>query len=267
MNIEILSSDKLKAVLVKQTTGIMAETYSCNIEWSDGSVTRSYVKRFVPARNLAIVNEITGYILADGCSLPIPKHVGLINAPGSIFNDESNAYSEICIAVSEVSGTNPVSYYNLGELVKCKELMNMVAGWDKISDALAFDDWVANEDRHLGNIMVSGKGEINLIDHSNLPIDINWSAKQLDPNYLAKSVLAQNLWALNCMPFPVRSKIAKQANSHSSVYTNKQQVLTKWWNTLLKDDPARRQALETFIETRAQKGNARVSANMNILAV
>ncbi|TOL64108.1 hypothetical protein CGH93_21885 [Vibrio parahaemolyticus] len=239
MNIEILSSDKLKAVLVKQTTGIMAETYSCNIEWSDGSVTRSYVKRFVPARNLAIVNEITGYILADGCSLPIPKHVGLINAPGSIFNDESNAYSEICIAVSEVSGTNPVSYYNLGELVKCKELMNMV----------------------------SGKGEINLIDHSNLPIDINWSAKQLDPNYLAKSVLAENLWALNCMPFPVRSKIAKQANSHSSVYTNKQQVLTKWWNTLLRDDPARRQALETFIETRAQKGNARVSANMNILAV
>ncbi len=264
--IEVLASEQLSAIYARQTSGLMAETYACGIQWNDGKETKSYVKRFSNTRKLGLINEVTGYIIAKHCNLPVPQYAGLIKTNPKQFDDESNQYNDWAFVVSSLDGTTPGSFYDISDVQSCKTLMNLVADWDKVSDAIAFDDWVANEDRHLGNIMVAGKNKIYLFDHSNLPITINWQAKQLDPNYIAQSALAINLFALNCTPLPVRSKVAHATNAHVDVYDSVKEELSYWWDVLLEDDPERRAALEIFIESRATLGNNRVCESLRMLA-
>lgn len=264
--IKVLSFEQLFAVYALQTSGLMAQTYACGIRWNDGKETKAFVKRFSTTRTLALVNEVTGYIIAKHCGLPVPLYAGLINTTPEQFDDESAQYSNWAFVVSSLEGSSPGSYYEVADIKSCKTLMNLVAGWDKVSDTIAFDDWVANEDRHLGNIMVAGKNRIYLFDHSNLPITLNWQASQLDPNYMAKSILTDNLYALNCTPLPVKSMVAHATNSHKEVYNCIKQELCYWWDVLLAEDSERREALERFIETRATLGNSRVCESLKMLA-
>jgi len=264
--IEVLSSDQLSAIYARQTSGLMAETYACGIQWNGGKETKAYIKRFSNNRTLALVNEVTGYIVAKYCGLPVSHYAGLINTTPQQFEDESTQYNNWAFVVSSLEGATPGSFFEVKDLQHCKTLMNLVAGWDKVSDAIAFDDWVANEDRHLGNIMVAGKNRISLFDHSNLPITLNWQASQLDPNYTAKSVLANNLYALKCMPLPVKSMVSHATNAHEEVYNSIKQELCYWWDVLLAEDPGRRAALEIFIESRATLGNRRVCESLRMLA-
>lgn len=264
--IEILSPSNLSAIYAKQTSGLMAETYACGINWSNGNHTKSYIKRFSKQRTLALVNEVTGYIIAKYCDLPVPKYAGLIQTIPEQFADDSDQFNEWCFVVSSLEGTTPASFYEIQDLRTCKTLMNLVASWEKVTDAIAFDDWVANEDRHLGNIMVAGRNKIYLFDHSNLPITLNWHPSQLDPNYNAKSILTNNLYALNCTPLPVRSQIAHATSSHACVYDRIKCELNYWWDLLLAEDPIRRQALEHFIGSRAYLGNSRVCDSLRMLA-
>ena len=264
--IDVLSSTQLSVVYSRQTSGQMAQTYACGIQWNDGKETKAFIKRFENQKALALVNEVTGYILAKSCGLPVPSYAGLINTVPQQFDDESATFGNWAFVVSSLEGSTPGSFYDINDIQTCRTLMDLVAGWDRLSDAIAFDDWVANEDRHLGNIMVAGKNRIYLFDHSNLPITLNWQANQLDPSYIAENVLANNLYHLNCTPLPVKSMVAHATNSHADVYRSTVQELTYWWDVLLENDPARRSALEKFISTRANLGNSRVCESLRLLA-
>jgi hypothetical protein len=46
-----------------------------------------------------------------------------------------------------------------------KEIIKTLAGWPFIVDAISFDEWIANHDRNLGNILFDGKEMFVLIDH------------------------------------------------------------------------------------------------------
>ncbi len=264
--INIMAPDQLMAVFGRDKSGHMAATHSCSIQWNDGNQTKAFLKRFSNDRELALVNEITGYIIAKNCDLPVPKYAGLLKTSPEQFNDKNRSFSEWSFVVSELDGSSPGSFYSKKDLINCKALMDLVASWNKVSDAIAFDDWVANEDRHLGNLMIAGKNRIYLFDHSNLPITLNWEAEQLEPNYNADSALAKNLYALKCAPLPIRSRIAHAANYHEEVYSKTAEELCYWWDLLLPHDIERRTALEKFIASRASMGNQRVAANLRLLA-
>lgn len=265
-NIKVLPSDRLVSVYHKETSGQMASTYACRVRWDANNETKAFVKRFAQNDVLGLCNEITGYLIAKASELPVPKFAGLINTKDNQFPASDSSLYEWAFVVSNLPGSTPGSFYQLGDVVKCKSLMNLVAGWSKISDVIAFDDWVANEDRHLGNIMVSGKNNIYLFDHSNLPIQLNWSAKQLDANYEAKSVLLNNLFALGCTPLPVKSKVADATANHEDYYNKVKKELGYWWEILLSKDDERREALEKFIRERAQLGASRVNSELRLLA-
>jgi hypothetical protein len=262
--VEVLPAESLKAILARAPMGDMAETHVCNIEWSDGKITKSYLKRFSRNTWLSLVNEVTGYIIAKGCGLPTAKYAALIKPSPTAFKNDMH---EWCFVVSGAPGENPASFYKLKQTAECTALMNLVAGWNKVSETIAFDDWTANQDRHLGNILVAGKNDIFLIDHGNLPITIDWQAIQLDPHFQSENKLAYILWKLNCAPLPVKSRIAKASKEHIDVFATIKKELLDWWDILLVNDQPRRQALEHFITARAQLGSERISKNFNMLAV
>lgn len=264
-SIQLLSEDSLKAVYLRQESGKMADTYACHVEWDNGVRTNAFVKRFKNTHTLGLVNEITGYILAKGCNLPVPKFVGLIRTSNEHFSDESNIYNEWCFLTSELDGETPLSFYEVNDMEKCQSLMNLIANWSKVHDAIAFDDWIANEDRHIGNIMVAGKDKIYLFDHSNIPINLNWNPKKLDPHYNARSVLTDNLYKMQCT-LPMKSRVASAISLHADVYEKVKEELFYWWDIFLDDDNERRVAIEIFLEKRALLGSERVCDNLRMLA-
>jgi hypothetical protein len=266
-SIELLPQQNLKNISSKQTLGVMAETFACQIEWSDGTIIKSYIKRFKHENIQALANEVTGYIIAKGSNLPIPKYAGIITAPSKFFNDNSQDYAETCYVVSEAPGDNPGSFYEMGMMNECKALMDIIAGWPKISEAIAFDDWVANEDRNLGNILVVDKNNVYLIDHGNLPVKLNWLVNDLIVDFDCDNALAHNLWQLKCAPLPVKARIAASANDQGKIYQNVKSELIYWWGIFFSHDPSIINALEHFFESRANLGSTRVAKNFNMLAV
>jgi predicted unusual protein kinase regulating ubiquinone biosynthesis (AarF/ABC1/UbiB family) len=50
--------------------------------------------------------------------------------------------------------------------------MEKLRDWPRALQAGCFDEWIANADRHHGNILIQGNGNFSLIDHSHaIPID------------------------------------------------------------------------------------------------
>lgn len=264
--IQVLSENQLEAILAKPSEGRIADTHICNINWNDGKTTRAYVKRFRESEQIGLLNEITGYILARHSQLPVPLRAGLIKLNPEAFKD-SSLFGEWAFVISEVSGLTPGSYYNRDALAECKSLMNLVASWSKVSDTIAFDDWIANEDRNLGNLVVAGRDNIFLIDHSNIPFVLNWTAQMLDPNRESKNALALNLWALESTPLPVKAKISSASQSHSLSFSLALKDLDYWWNIFLQNDQRRLRALNDFLQLRAQNSQTRISNNFGLLAV
>lgn len=57
----------------------------------------------------------------------------------------------------------------------------LLAVWKDWATCMTFDEWTANVDRHAGNILFGGPGEIWLIDHSHCFTGPNWNPPDLLP--------------------------------------------------------------------------------------
>lgn len=264
-NIKTLNSTALRAVYSRHPIGEMAYTYACNIEWEEGKTSNAFVKRFQKENELGLVNEITGYILAKACSLPVPKYAALIQTSNNQFDIKDNSFISWSFATSALNGQTPQSLYDLGDITGCKTLLDHIASWKNIAKTIAFDDWIANEDRNLGNIVVEDKNNISLIDHSNIPINLSWKAEELNPLYIATNKLNQSLYNSKC-PLPIKSKISEANSEHIECYQQVQDELTFWWDLLLMKDNERRKAIEFFIKERSILGNKRVNFDLRLLA-
>jgi hypothetical protein len=266
-SIEVLDSTALSAVLNPASDGQMAETYLCNIRWSSGDIEQGYVKIYRKSRNLALVNELTGYLLGKACDLPVPAKAAFLKLPSGVFFDKDPAdpLDEWAFVLKAVPGTSPGSLYEKDLLPECEALLQVVASWNKVSDTIAFDDWIANQDRHAGNILVAGPDDIHLIDHGNLPIKLNWQAIDLDPDFESENLLVHNLKWANVTPLPIKWQIAKAAVKHPEAYQIHLTELRFWWDLLLASDPDRRSTLESFLEIRAISGSARINNQFEVV--
>lgn len=45
-------------------------------------------------------------------------------------------------------------------------LLNILSDWPDINRAIGFDEWIANGDWHIGNILFDGANQFYLIDHN-----------------------------------------------------------------------------------------------------
>ena len=163
-----------------------------------------------------------------------------------------------------MNGKTPQSVYELGDLAGCKQLLEHIASWGSVAEAIAFDDWIANEDRNSGNIIIEDKSNIFLIDHSHFPIDLNWKADLLNPLYKSKNKLNESIYDSNC-PLPIKSKISEANSNHELYYKKAQNELNYWWDLLLLKDKDKRKAIELFLKERSLLGNERVNEDLRLL--
>jgi len=263
MHIEVKPSSDFNSVkIVRAPDGAMAETFSCNINWGPSLDTRSYVKCFSVNKKIAISNEITGYILAKVSGLPVPEKCALIALPKEIIDEFKIRTGEDCFeygfAMMMAAGSTPnaiIKLHDPDEEFAKSIFMDALNKWPQTAKLIAFDEWVANEDRNLGNFIIAPNNNIVVIDHSNLPCVMLWDCSDLVNNkaYLNKLVLIYELCKVNGKSYsiPDDAFINKEASNHASVLSSTIIELESWWDFLL--DQARKAKLKDFLNVRANK--------------
>ncbi|MHA8857197.1 HipA family kinase, partial [Klebsiella pneumoniae] len=203
MHIEFKPSSDFNNVKINRAPdGAMAETFSCNINWGENLDSRSYVKCFSDRKIMAISNEITGYILAKEAGLPVPEKCALIALPQEIKDEFKSRSGEECFeygfAMMMADGSTPNAIIKMhspdGDFAN-SIFMDALNKWPQTARLIAFDEWVANEDRNLGNFIITPNNNIVVIDHSNLPCEMLWECDDLinEKAYTNKLVLIYEL--------------------------------------------------------------------------
>lgn len=271
-SIELLEADSVRRLGGRTADGRMAETYACDISWEDGTQGRGFLKCFPASRSLGVVNELTGYLIAQACGLPVPQRAGIVQLSQTLI-DSMNVKNcpegvyRYAFAVSESPGRSPNSIYaGLPEAVAVAATREILKGWHGLSPLMAFDDWAANQDRNLGNFLIDDKGEIFVIDHSNMPVGICWTADVLVPEGRFRNILIEIMTLGGSIPIE-EGFVVRAAERHPDVYNSVKDELRTWWQAFLGNDPSRREAIESFFRNRAENGSDRLSQTLSIMPV
>lgn len=159
--------------------------YRGQVELADGSEKSCLLKNI---NRIEIVNELLSNLIAIRLGLPIPAAV-LTFVPDR-FNQknqfsEAHTIHEGVIAFASVDVQTPnlaqrvSSAHPLGQQI----ILQALKSWTKKSGLYGFDTWVANVDRHAGNLLLGSNNEVWLIDHGRCFTKENWSPNDLEPNF------------------------------------------------------------------------------------
>lgn len=163
------------------------ETYRGVIEVG-GSRIVAYVK-FAPARQL--VNELFASALGQLAGVKVPRSflvkVSLADYPASPFL-QAIGTDALAFASEEVGRGTVLRRVSVSS---APALAAFFRTWKQWPDAASFDDWIANADRHPGNMLIGSAGEVWLIDHSHAFTGPVWAAADLDPSVSTKNQLCQ----------------------------------------------------------------------------
>ncbi|HGM6877897.1 hypothetical protein [Serratia marcescens] len=265
-SIEVLSQASFKSVLGRPGEGQMALTLLCLIDWPDGIQRQSYVKIFAQNESIGVFNEVLGYLLTKSHDLPVSPKAGILILPegivNGIFNNMGQSVAPIAFVTSKVAGSSPSSYLNIGNMLQFESLKRILDGWDKLHKTIAFDEWVANQDRNLGNLIIDSNSQVTLIDHSNMPVDLVWTPDDLSIDLQPVNKLEM---ALRSTPtLPQKMDIVNGASGQVEALGVVTDEVIYWCDKLLSQSA--KDSLLLFLTKRAVVSKARLSKRLGVLA-
>jgi hypothetical protein len=186
--------------------GNVNDTFRGQILLADQTVHSAIIKD-LDARQLA--NELLVAVLGRALGLPVPdvalgrarpEDLAAIKAP------------QLADASRIVFVSRDVKVPNLTHSIKAnatnpavlQTILDALKDWPALGSLYAFDSWVANVDRHQGNLLFGGRDEIWLIDHGHCFSGAAWQASDLgsDNPYLHKLAL----WLTGCLSLAERRR-------------------------------------------------------------
>ena len=177
------------ATLLTDEKGVN-ETYRGLIEV--GSARLSAYIKLLPDRQL--VNELFASVLGRIAGLPIPRgflvEVRRADYPNSPLMTAHGLTVMPAFAVETVACQSALRRLDLQSPTARESLLR---AWPHWYAAAAFDDWIANADRHPGNLLVGAPGEAWLIDHSHAFTGDKWQPVNLRPEVVTRNQLAQTM--------------------------------------------------------------------------
>lgn len=168
------------------------ETYRGVIEIGPARLS-AYIK-LLPDRQL--VNELFASVLGRLVGLPVPRgflvEIRRTDYPDSPLMIALGLSAAPAFAVEAIACPSALRRLDLQSVAARERLLR---AWPHWYSAAAFDDWIANADRHLGNLLVGAPGEAWLIDHSHAFTGDKWQAVNLRPNVVTVNQLCQAMGA------------------------------------------------------------------------
>lgn len=182
------------------------------------------VVKDLPVREL--FNELFAFLVLHELALPVPRsYVGFVDAslPEVSKAPPDGQGHRVVFASEEIPA--PSLRFTTGlpspstfqeEQFLLDHIVPLISSWKGLGELYAFDEWVANVDRNVGNLLLGPKStksnpEVWLIDHGMAFTSPSWTAGELLPNadYLNKL----SVWATPRLSVDKRQKCLAAAAS------------------------------------------------------
>lgn len=241
MKVEFLPSTSYLGIEVQnpQEIGISEGSHIAAIEFpGDKRPTRSYVK-FCGPEEFCLFYEILGYTLAHYLQLKQPDRAAVVIVPIQKLLDVGAGLPEwipegteympaFCTVEAPVRSIRYI--YNTDDLLRSKyaEIFKKCGSW--YACVAAFDEWLANNDRNGGNILMLSDSVYSIIDHGRL-----FDNKHPNVKRHTKDLISQNL-----MKLVIEEKGAERdidvlkngmtiaSHKHSSATKNSEAEIKQW---------------------------------------
>ena len=178
-----MSEIKLATVLLGAQPfkeGNVSDTFRGQVMLEDQTVRQAVLKDLDLTQ---LCNELLAFALARHVGLPIPDaFLGLVR-PGILPVTKGPAVSggRLVFVSTDVKVPNLTFRLTCADQAGQIDLLNEVAKWADLGRLYAFDAWIANIDRHCGNLLFGNPGDAWLIDHGHSFTGPAWSPPDLDP--------------------------------------------------------------------------------------
>jgi hypothetical protein len=182
-------------------TGNVNATYVGQILLQDGAIRQAIIKD-LDARELA--NELMAAAIALTVGLPMPTPYVAASPVGSLPSNKGPIIQGRQLTFATVDANTP----SLRQLVLYRGIPNFPAlisellNWPGIGLLYAFDSFVANIDRNLGNVLFGGASRVLAIDHGHCFTGPQWAPADLQPDTIFVSKLKD--WLTPQIPLPAR---------------------------------------------------------------
>ncbi len=161
--------------------GNINDTYRGQVLRSNGTIVSAVLKD-VPSKELA--NELVAFVLARLLSLPTPDALLAQVDPQTLATVKGPQTSDgrrLMLASVDVGVPNLQFRYTAADLSGRARLLGAITAWPSLGRLYGFDGWIANIDRHAGNLLFGSGAEAWLIDHGWAFTGPGWSKDSLDP--------------------------------------------------------------------------------------
>lgn len=235
------------------------ETFVGLIQTSSDQL-RAYIK-VLNARQL--VNELICSTLGRSVGLPVPEGF-LVRATASDLPESgilAKHDGEALIFASADVG-RPSLKRRLTES-GAQFLDSLLTTWKRWDVVSIFDEWIANPDRHAGNLLIEGPDRVWLIDHSHALTGPGWTAADLVPERAVRNQVADKCFSR--LTLPERMAVRAKAAQLSSVFglVPPDSALAACYATHLLS-PSDLEAVRTFVGDRVSKLFDLASARLGI---
>jgi hypothetical protein len=154
------------------------ETYRGIVEVGANRIP-AYVK-LLPERQLA--NELAASLIGRLAGLKLPRAFIVL-----VRKEDYPQSPAVQLAGSDLIGfaTEAVGDGSAARRIRLDSpaaVALFLGSWKEWPAAATFDEWIANADRHPGNVLIGQPGEVWLIDHSHAFTGTNWTASSLNPS-------------------------------------------------------------------------------------
>ena len=162
--------------------GNVNETFRGQILLADGTTVKSAVIKDLDKKQLA--NELLTSVLARAAALPTPDaYLALVRGSELVVSKAPRLGDGNHLVFASVDVKVPnITFRTKGASPdELKQLLKDIVEWCDLGHLYAFDSWIANIDRHPGNLLFGNKNEIWLIDHGHCFSGPAWQPHDLDP--------------------------------------------------------------------------------------
>ena len=232
--------------------GNVNETFRGQILLDDGSI-KSAVLKDLDHKQLS--NEVLTSVLARAVGLPTPDvYVALVRGTDLPVTKAPQLRDGNRIVFASVDVKVPnITFRAAGAtLDEQRQLLRDILDWGDLGHLYAFDSWIANIDRHPGNLLFGGKNEIWLIDHGHCFSGPAWEPIDLNPDAAYRNRLSE--WLTHLLTPDQRRIRSSEALKFSEIIASVD-IAELRRRSLIESllPPAHVVAIENFLKGRTQK--------------
>jgi hypothetical protein len=195
--------------------GNVNDTFRGQVLLADGAV-RGAILKDLDRKQLS--NEVLTSVLARTVGLPTPdvffalvrgSDLPVTRAP-HLPDGNRLVFASVDVKVPNITFRATGASVN-----EQQQLLRDILEWSDLGYLYAFDAWIANIDRHPGNLLFGGKNEMWLIDHGHCFSGPAWEPSDLNPDADYPNRLSE--WLTGHLTLDQRRKRSSEAAKFSEV--------------------------------------------------